>query len=448
MAAEGTWRTLAFLVLISMAFLLCYVSLLSPDRPRGIEPAATAGENCQASRPPQPSLHERSRERVSSRQWAAMEPAPQTTARTKEERKRVYLERADPYSRDLIVVYTNNEFLSMAMNNFCALSSLDLLHRAVLFALDDQTCVAYAETIAKWAHLASVTPPPCVQGDVNITGLYGFASKWESPYLRILLQKAELVEEVVSAGLNIVLMDADVLMLQDYRSAFTEALQFREDPDETTPELDWLDKVIVGWKHRNSKKHVILSDAEGRERDMRNWDMLIQADRRPGYMNEGARLHEADRSTRWACAGFFYGRYSDASVAFFREVVKVIKEAHIGDQEAFQLLLTGELQLEDAAKNKENAEVINRYVAMARRRTSPPLKWRRLPSPFFPSGTVFPDLLKSYTKLKLPPPAVVHLNSMPHGQKLKMFKESQLWFLDSSAQYCRPPQQPIIPKSE
>lgn len=211
--------------------------------------------------------------------------------------------------RDVVVAtYHNIGMLDWATLfwGWLATSGID---RFMLLELDGVTCEAARNLNCTLQFECATAADMKLPQQFMLGSEAGALAEWgtsaESAYFKFLRWKLRLVELCLEKGVDVVMIDVDVLVLSP--QFFTTLVNSPSDL-------------------------VISSDArEGSFSDNRHCPCS-----HPQYQRY---------TTDWVCAGLFFMRATDASLWFMRETQQLMDEFTITDQDAIQALLTGHTQV-------------------------------------------------------------------------------------------------------
>lgn len=186
------------------------------------------------------------------------------------------------------------------------------VNKLMLLDMDGRTCAA-ARRVQQTVHIVCAREPDLslsaqLQGkDGNGLGK-GLAGAVSGAYRKMLLWKLRLIQLVLQANFDVLLLDVDVLVL--------------------SPEL--LPAFVLPTERIDL---VISSDA-------RTLSTLGNGDCPYSTLASHRQV-----SSSWVCAGLMYMRATDASRWFIVEAQKLMEEFGLTDQDAIQTLLTGGVQI-------------------------------------------------------------------------------------------------------
>lgn len=206
--------------------------------------------------------------------------------------------------------YSNLARVDMAVISWNWLNATGV-GKLLLLDLDGKTCAA-ARRLQNQVRIfcageEDLSLPPKLQSGSQEHGLGAGLQEWGTyatdGYFKIMRWKVRLIEVVLTASQDVLLLDIDVMVLS------TELLQ-----------------TFV----RGTEDLVISSDE--RTEDIGNDCPLSPPEHR-------------NMSTKWVCAGLMYMRNSPASLWFLNEAQRLMDDYSLTDQDAIQALLTGYAQV-------------------------------------------------------------------------------------------------------
>jgi len=222
--------------------------------------------------------------------------------------------------RDVIVMtYANMATAELLFQQLCFAKS-SLIESMVVLALEVEVCDTLKERDKE------LKPEIlCILAESRIEGEHFFTLNTTDPYFELMREKVRATAAILQRGVDILLVDADSVI--------------------TSPRIwDFFQDDLV--------------------------DLFITWD--GGYQEY--------RKDDWVCAGGFYLRHSKNSVNFLLHVIDVMEKEEILDQDAFQLLLTGNNQVGKELKRKK----------------LPPLNWKILDRTAFLHGTQIRLILEGW----------------------------------------------------
>ena len=213
--------------------------------------------------------------------------------------------------RVVVASYTNIARIDIGVVSWRWLNASGV-NRLLLLDIDGRTCAA-AKRLRLPVHVlcareTDLSLPTRLQGRSGNGLGAGLADAVTGAYQRMLHWKLRLMQHVMEAQLDVLLLDVDVLVL--------------------SPEL--LNAFVLPTERIDL---VVSSDART-ESTLSNGDCPFSL---PGV---GRQV-----SASWVCAGLMYMRASNASLWFIKEAQLLMEEFGVTDQDAIQALLTGTVQI-------------------------------------------------------------------------------------------------------
>ena len=274
-------------------------------------------------------------------------------------------------------LYTNRAFSVMAMNALCSADRVPALRqRFVLLALDEEVCYTMRryDTPCVFKPFAGVVTRPRQLSKEQL-----WTKRQNSAYQVLLVLKLAYVRDVLAAGHDVLLADADLVFLRDIARRLP---------------------------------------AEARER---NVDILVQSDAR-------SRHPETDT---WICAGFIFARAHARTVALFDEAIRLMQHTGAPDQDVLQVLLTGHSQW--FVFNETAGSGLPPHYATAE---SLGVSFGTLDLAHYPNGKELDRVpfwrREKHNKM----PYVVHANMRVKHKKIPDLQRHRLWFVDNESEGC------------
>jgi hypothetical protein len=278
----------------------------------------------------------------------------------------------------VVALYTNDAFADMAMNALCSIDLVPgLRERVVVLALDPAVCYALRRYGV-----------PCVFkafGEIERPRQLAREQLWtkkkHSAYWVLLALKMAYLRDVLAAGRDVLLADADVVFFGDAQ------------------------RRLAAEAHR------------------RNVDLLIQSD---------ARSHH-NETLDWVCAGFLYARASPRMVAFVDEALRLMSVTGGPDQDILQLMLTGHSQWYTFNASEGSALPPDWRSAAALGVTYAVLDLRDWPNGKDLDRVPFWQRAKRHQRVA---PMILHANMRVKDKKVPDLRRHGMWFVDRHVEGC------------
>jgi hypothetical protein len=278
----------------------------------------------------------------------------------------------------VVALYTNDAFADMAMNALC---SIDLVpgmrERVVVLALDPAVCYA----LRRYGVPCVFKEFRDIERPRQLAREQLWTKKKHSAYWVLLALKMAYLRDVLAAGHDVLLADADVVFFGDAQ------------------------RRLAAEAHR------------------RNVDLLIQSD---------ARSHH-NETLDWVCAGFLYARASARMVAFVDEALRLMSITGGPDQDILQLMLTGHSQWYAFNESEGSALPSDWRSAASLGVTYAVLDLRDWPNGKDLDRVPFWQRTKRVQRVA---PMILHANMRVKEKKIPDLRRHGMWFVDRHTEGC------------
>jgi hypothetical protein len=299
--------------------------------------------------------------------------------RTESDLRPFYAARAAP-DNTVVALYTNDAFVGMAMNALCSMDLVSgLRERVVVLALDPAVCYSLRRFAVPcvYKEFREIARPKALSREQLWT------KKKHSAYWVLLALKMAYLRDVLAAGHDVLLADADVVFFADVRQRLAD------------------------------------------EAAQRGVDLLIQSDARSKH----------NETLDWVCAGFLYARASPRMVAFVDEALRLMTITGAPDQDVLQLMLTGHAQWYDFDNASDAGSALPPRFETAE---SLGVSFRVLDLKQWPNGKDL-DRVPFWARPKArdrQTPLILHANMRVKDKKIPALQQHKMWFVDRQTEGC------------